>query len=395
MAFVGRRPYGVGFSYRPEIQPTIMRHQGEMDLLEISTVDYVVRHRRLDLDPKEQCLRQALERFPAVGHGITMSIGSVEAHDAPLLDGVINFLDRWGIDEYSEHLCYHRFDGVDTSIFTCLPFEDASLRWVAAKYQEVRRRLRRPMGLENVSYNFPVPGCAYQEAEFLTRLTQLTDCFLLLDVTNVYNNAVNHRYDPVEFIRRLPGDRIKQLHLAGGHQEGGRWVDSHCHAVMPPVWDLLHEVLRLTRAEVVILERDDDYDPFERKVVPDLRKAREIFYQHRPAKAEDWAPMPDAVMPETSSYDALLADADVAQLRDFQRATLAVMTRPDVYRLWKKSPQTVAAQFSLRGPWAERWLGCDRAMLEYGHNKTQEILQGEDDARRAAQMREWAIWLAQ
>jgi uncharacterized protein (UPF0276 family) len=394
MPSLGRRPYGVGFSYRPEIQSSIIRHQREIDLLEIANVDYVIRHRRLDLDLGERNLREALERFPAVGHGITMSIGSVEPHDDPLLDETLRFLDRWGVEEYSEHLTYHRLDGVDTSIFFCLPFEASTLRWVAARYQQVRRRLRGPMGLENVSYNFPVPGCAYDEAAFLTRLTQLTDCWLLLDVTNVYNNAVNHGYDPVEFIRKLPGDRVKQLHLAGGHQEDGRWVDSHSHPVMPPVWDLLHEVLRLTRAEAVVLERDDDLEPFERKILPDLRKAREIFYQHRPARAEEYPQAPAQPMPPTPTCDALLADAEIAQLRDFQRATMAVMIRPEVHRLWKQNPRAVAEQFLLRGDWAERWLGCDRGMLDLCHKTTQDVLRGGEEARRASQQREWANWFA-
>jgi len=60
----------------------------------------------------------------------------------------------------------------------------------------------------------------------------LTDCRLLLDVTNIYNNATNHGYDPLDFLRRIPLDRVSQLHLAGGHYSDGMLQDSHSYPVM-------------------------------------------------------------------------------------------------------------------------------------------------------------------
>ena len=160
-----------------------------------------------------------------------------------------------------------------------------------------------------------MPECSLDEAEFLTRLTELTDCTLLLDVTNIYNNAVNHGYDPVGFVRRLPGQRVRQLHLAGGHRAEGMWQDSHSYPVMAPVWDLLHEVLRLTSADVVILERDSNFYPFE-QVLHDLRKARAIFYQYRPGRAPAPAGPGDPVPAAAPDADVerLLADPEVEQL---------------------------------------------------------------------------------
>ena len=392
MSDVRRRPYGVGLAYRPDIHAGIMRHAREIDVLEIATVDYLVRYRRLGLDPREELLGEALRHFPAVTHGICMSIGSVEPHDEATLGPTADFLGRHGIGEHTEHLTFHRMGGVDPSMFMCLPFEEASARWVAAKYRQARRRLGVPLGLENVSYYYPVPGCAYREAEFLTRVAELTGCFLLLDVTNVYNNATNHGYDPVEFIRRLPGDRVKHLHLAGGYLDEGRWVDSHSRPVMAPVWDLLEEVLRLTKAEVVILERDSDYEPFERTLMPDVRRAREIFYRHRPARAADWPSVPTVDAPAGPSCEELLAEPEVIQLQRFQQATIGLLSRSDVYEQWRQDPRAAAARFGLQGRWAEMWAGCDRRMLDRLHHKGLQILREEEEDRETYRRWEWSQW---
>ncbi len=222
-----QQPYGVGLAYRPCLHDQIMRFADEIDVLEIPTEDYIIRRRRLSADPGQRLLRKALDRFPCMAHGISMSIGSVEPLDEAYMRSTRAFLDEHNFDVFSEHLAYHRMDGVDLTMFLAMPFEDVSLEWLARNYEAARNRLGRSFALENVSYYFPAPNCSLDEADFLTRLCEMTDCSLLLDVTNIYNNAVNHGYDPVEFIRRLPGDRVSQLHLAGGHYSDGMWQDSH------------------------------------------------------------------------------------------------------------------------------------------------------------------------
>jgi uncharacterized protein (UPF0276 family) len=42
------------------------------------------------------------------------------------------------------------------------------------------------------------------QTEFFTRLVTSTGCGVLLDLTNVYINSVNHGFDPVAFIRAMP-----------------------------------------------------------------------------------------------------------------------------------------------------------------------------------------------
>ena len=69
------------------------------------------------------------------------------------------------------------------------------------------------------------------QTEFFTRLVTSTGCGVLLDLTNVYINSVNHGFDPLAFIRAMPTDHIVQTHLAGGFCSDGMMIDSHSEIV--------------------------------------------------------------------------------------------------------------------------------------------------------------------
>ncbi|MBI1899618.1 MAG: DUF692 domain-containing protein [Planctomycetia bacterium] len=390
-----RRAYGVGIAYRNCLHWETVQYQSEIDFLEVPTEDYIVRRRRLFSDPETAKLRDALNRWPCVAHGISMSIGSVEPLDEQYLRTTREFMDEFGIDDFSEHLTYHRMDGKDLSVFLCLPFVEESVDWLAAKYNAARKYWGRPFGLENVSYYYPIPHCPWDEARFLTALTERTDCELLLDVTNIYNNATNHGYDAVEFIHRLPGNRIRQLHIAGGHYAEGLLQDSHSAPVFEGVWPLLEEVLKHTAAEMIILERDSNFLPFGPAVMGDIRRAREIFYKHRPAQAPPKAPLAaDEPLP------AAVPSVDVnnprfAELRSFQRATMREITDPSYRRRIRANRAAVQADYPMSEAWQRRWQDCDPKRVDLLAAKWDFIERGrrQDDVRYRNQ--EWGIWAAE
>ena len=80
-----------------------------------------------------------------------------------------------------------------------LPYLDTGLL-----YRAVGRRVL----IENVSSYVRFAESALTEWEFLVELVTLTDCGLLLDVNNVYVNAINHHFDACDFLNALPSAAI-------------------------------------------------------------------------------------------------------------------------------------------------------------------------------------------
>src|SRR5262249_31571408 len=75
-----------------------------------------------------------------------------------------------------------------------------------------------------------MPGGTMDEAAFLAAVLEAGDCGMLLDVNNVYVNALNHGGDPRAFIDRLPPQRGGQAHQGGAHPRGGGWSRSDARA---------------------------------------------------------------------------------------------------------------------------------------------------------------------
>jgi uncharacterized protein (UPF0276 family) len=86
--------WGVGLSYRFCIHREVMASADDIDFLEIPALDYVDAYRRKYADPGEVLLKQTVSRFPAVGHGADISVGSADPPAAEHLARVASFLQR-------------------------------------------------------------------------------------------------------------------------------------------------------------------------------------------------------------------------------------------------------------------------------------------------------------
>jgi uncharacterized protein (UPF0276 family) len=126
----------------------------------------------------------------------------------------------------------------------------------------VRRYVDVPLILENITYMVTLPGAEMTEAQFLTEVVERSDCGLLLDITNLHINAVNHNYDVGDFFSQLPLERIVQLHFVGGHWHNGVLIDSHSHSTPKEVWQLMDKVVAKVPVKGIVLERDENLPPF-------------------------------------------------------------------------------------------------------------------------------------
>lgn len=384
------RPRGAGIAYRYSVHDEILAHRDRIDLVEISTEDYIVRERRLGADTEMEKLREILAALPGVAHGISLSLGTVEPPPPWYLEATRRFLSESGLEIFSEHTAFHSVDGNDLTMFLSLPFTEESVHWLARKYAVVREALERPFALENVTYLFPVPHCPLDEAAFFRRICEETDAGLLLDVTNLFNNSQNHGYDAGEFLDRYPLDRVTQIHLAGGFlTERGMWEDSHSEPVMEPVWELYEEVIRRTRCEIVILERDSRLHPFA-DVLADIDRAGEIFWSHREADAP---PVPTSTMHRVGVEPLDANDVEFAGLRGFQRAMMARITSAGFREAYDRGPRDAAAMVGLFDEtWRKRLAHCDPESMDRLAKSWTVIEEQDAEVQSDYEQSEWAAW---
>ena len=93
-------------------------------------------------------------------------------------------------------------------------------------------------------------------------LLERADCQLLLDVNNVYVNAINFGFDPHAYIAAMPSERIAYVHVAGHYDEAADLkIDTHGAAVIDPVWALLEHAYAMHGVRPTLLERDFNFPP--------------------------------------------------------------------------------------------------------------------------------------
>jgi uncharacterized protein (UPF0276 family) len=261
---------GVGLGFRPIHRSEIFLYRDQIHFLEVTADHYFD-----TVAEKDNELRLLAKNFAIIPHGLAMSLGSAEGLDAEYVAEFTNVVDIVQPAWCSDHIAFTRAGGLEIGHLTPIPRTKASLRVLDRNIAVLKQSVSVPIILENITETILFPGEALEQAEFLTELCEQSDVGLLLDVTNLFINSVNHRYDPIAVLHGLPRERIVQLHFVGGQLRDGVWIDSHGDETNEEVWQLLEEVLKYAPVKGMILERDENIPPLA-QLIPEISRATQL-----------------------------------------------------------------------------------------------------------------------
>lgn len=248
---------GSGLGLRRALLPALQAGMpGNIDFFEVSPENWVGVGGQLGKQ-----FRRLTERHRFVAHGLALSLGGPAPLDTAFLRELKQFLDQHDFALYTEHLSFCSDEGHLYDLYP-IPFTDQAVRHVAERIRQTQDLLERRIALENASYYLQPPQAEMDELTFINAVLSEADCHLHLDVNNIYVNSVNHGYDPVAFLRGLPGERIVYGHVAGHDREpSGLIIDTHGQNTIEPVWDLLAEAYRCFGVFPTLVERDSNIPP--------------------------------------------------------------------------------------------------------------------------------------
>lgn len=265
---ITRSSFGLGM--RTAHYAALLERAQPLDWLEIISDNYMV------AGGKPMAMLDRLrERYPMVMHGVALSIGSVDGPDDAYLQALAALARRVDPAWVSDHLCWTGVHGRQLHDLLPLPYTDEALRVVVRNVSRVQDVLGRRILLENVSSYCEFESSRCSEWQFVRAVCEEADCDLLLDLNNIHVSAVNHGFDAMSYLRHMPADRIRQIHLAGHTDHGDHLVDTHDHPVADPVWALYREALQLFGPVPTMIERDDHIPPLG-DLVAELDTARRI-----------------------------------------------------------------------------------------------------------------------
>lgn len=206
-------------------------------------------------------LERIRSRYPLSFHGVGLSLGSTDPIDYTHLHKLKVLIDRFEPAFVSEHLSWCSVGGRFFNDLLPLPYTSESLDHVCARIDKVQTLLKRPLLIENITRYLTWQDSTVPEGEFMAEVVRTTGCGILLDINNVYVNAINFRLDPLEFLRAIPPQAVWEIHLAG-FDRFGRWlIDTHGQVVHPDVWTLYQWAIDHFGPRPTLIEWDTNLPP--------------------------------------------------------------------------------------------------------------------------------------
>jgi len=264
---------GYGIGLRPEYFQLIVDEHPAVDWFEILSENY------MGTGGKPLHFLDAVrDRYPLVMHGVSMSLGSSDDLDMDYLKQLKQLADRVQPRWISDHLCWTGVAGHNMHDLMPLPYHEKAIKHVVNRINTVQDFLGRQILIENVSSYLTYTQSEMSEWEFISAIAESADCLILLDVNNIYVSARNHQFDPMQYVRGVPAQRVRQIHLAGHSDYGDYVVDTHDHPVADAVWELYADVIALIGERATMIERDDQYPPFA-ELLAEMNRARAVAQQ--------------------------------------------------------------------------------------------------------------------
>lgn len=209
-------------------------------------------------------LEQVRRYYPISLHGVGLSLGSVDPLDIGHLQKLKSLIARYEPGLVSEHLCWSSVGGRYLNDLLPLPYTEEALAHVATRIMHTQDYLKRQILVENVSSYVQYRHSAIPEWDFIVEVARRSGCGILLDINNIYVNAVNQNFNPLEYLNAMPIGPVQELHLAGfavNHDDDAGsdreiLIDHHGAPVAEPVWALYRGALQRFGPVPTLIEWD-------------------------------------------------------------------------------------------------------------------------------------------
>jgi uncharacterized protein (UPF0276 family) len=236
-----------GLGHRPGLAQWLAGAPPEVECLELTAEHF--------FDAPDSAIAAIGQRYPCSVHGLGLSLGTPGPLDGAVLAQycrVANLAQaRWA----TEHIAFTRAGGIDLGHLNPLPPMRTNLALLREHAQAMHEATGLPVCLENITSALRLDG-DMRETEFLNELTADRGPSLLLDITNLYINAHNHGFDAQEWLAELAPGSVRQMHIVGYSEHGGRLADDHAAPIQPELLELLAVAAAPHAVEAVIVERD-------------------------------------------------------------------------------------------------------------------------------------------
>jgi len=198
-----------------------------------------------------------------IGHGVRYSLlnGNWTKNQHTWLKQLELEVAKYHYRHVTEHFGFMTSDHFHHGAPLPVPLTSTTLAIGQDRLKRLLQYASVPVGIENLAFAFSLEQIKAQ-GEFLEKLVEPVNGFLILDLHNIWCQAVNFDIDPQYLIDSYPLDKVREIHISGGSwssvssSEKAIRRDTHDEAVPEDLFDLLKYALpKCKYTEAVIFER--------------------------------------------------------------------------------------------------------------------------------------------
>lgn len=293
---------GVGMVYLPGLESLIWEERGALTLLEVEPQTLWIRS---DSDDGYRVDRQRVDRVRSLAesillHSVGYPVGGHHRAEPKQIATLLLMIERLDPPWISEHLSFNRASGSAGDFptgFLLPPLQTpAGIEAAVASVRHFARAVEIPVAIEpGVSYLRRRPE-EMTDGRFVAAVAEQAPCGLVLDLHNAYTNARNRRQSVEEFLSEIPRERVWELHLAGGMEHAGFWLDAHCGAMPTPVVEFARKIVpTLPNLKAIVFEVLPEF--VDSVGVPTIRAQLDILRELWNLRRESSASEPSTTRP--------------------------------------------------------------------------------------------------
>lgn len=217
-------------------------------------------------------LHQVSQHYAISIHATSLGLGSVQPAPKAHLSKLKQLVDTFSPLLVSDHACFSWVDGGQSvrhaGDLLPIPFNKAMLGVMIDNIKRVQDVLGRQILVENITSYLNFADDEMPEYAFFNQLCFHSGCGLLLDLHNLYVNAVNKKHpQPLnavqQHIKLIDQQYVKEIHLAGiQNTEQQPWVDDHSGPVSQDTWQSYQTAIRRFGNVPTLIEWDSRLPPW-------------------------------------------------------------------------------------------------------------------------------------
>jgi uncharacterized protein (UPF0276 family) len=296
---------GVGITYSSAIESLIRQSPDLFDVIEVEpqTTWLATRDDSAPYRIAEHVLEH-IAQLPGrkLVHSVGTPVGGTVRPDTAQLALLRRTIERFAAPWASDHLSFNATPEFNTGFFLPPRQTSEGVATVVTSIRDLEAALPVPIAVETgVNYLRPRPD-ELPDGAFVAAVVGTANCGLLLDLHNIFANSLNGRQPIADFLTQLPLDRVWEIHLAGGFEMDGFWLDAHSGAIPDPLFDIARELVpALPNLKAIIFEIFPSFVPLAGfdTIRAQIERLHELWQLRGQAHSD--GPPPRAARPSISS----------------------------------------------------------------------------------------------